>query len=633
MKGPGAAAGRNEPLAGLPLVVGFVVAAIVLTSVGRNDELGLRIGNFTLLFGALTAGVASGWRALRAARHEWPWRAFTLAGLCAALAYSLLVAGAAASAGWLLALSYASLALGMGARLHDHERVPPLESWLEGGLVVGVALAFALRFPTTLTAGSGPGAALLVVTISALVSSVALISASIFGLLRGVDGGSNANRALALSALGLGIATVPAALQGSPCCNGSALSALGTVAGWLLLAFAALQPDATLVLRRSWHNRQMMAPAAGLLLALMLLQAALHPPLPRLAPLAMGCLSLLLALRVAHLLHSTHYRSDAQHELAQSHALIEIGGALAGVTDLDATFETVTRLTCRSLNAQGAGILVLVDGGQAIELQSAAGLPPQNGVRRFSVDGSFAGRVLASGEPRNLISPKYESAVSTEELALTGHLPFAMAPLLCRGDALGVLCCVRTDVFTHAELELLGALADHAALAIQNAQLFEQVHALSLTDPLTGLSNRRQLDRDLGREFAAARRGRRLVAVMFDLNDFKDYNDRFGHLAGDQVLRAMGEALATETRAMNPAGRYGGDEFVALLSDTDALGAEIFVGLVRKRFAQALAHLGSHGLTVSAGIAELTSEMTNPAHLLAAADLALYADKGRRSRT
>src|SRR5690606_18263176 len=125
-----------------------------------------------------------------------------------------------------------------------------------------------------------------------------------------------------------------------------------------------------------------------------------------------------------------------------------------------------------------------------------------------------------------------------------GAFPTAVAPLHYRDQRLGTIFALRFDRdFDDADLELLSALADQASLAIRNAQLFEEVRALSLTDPLTGLANRRQLTRDLNREFAATRRGRRLIAVLFDMDNFKEYNDQYGHPAGDEVLRLFGEAL------------------------------------------------------------------------------------------
>jgi diguanylate cyclase (GGDEF)-like protein len=187
--------------------------------------------------------------------------------------------------------------------------------------------------------------------------------------------------------------------------------------------------------------------------------------------------------------------------------------------------------------------------------------------------------------------------------------------------------------FDTGDFELLGALADQAAVAIENARLFKQVDTLSKTDPLTGLSNRRQLELDLAREFAAARRGRSLFAAMFDVNDFKEYNDRYGHVAGDEVLRLFGEVIRTETRAMNPSpARYGGDEFVVLITDTDACGAQVFTERVRLHFSQAVARLRRRTLSVSAGFALCTPDMAGPDDLIDAADRALYASKANKPR-
>ena len=208
----------------------------------------------------------------------------------------------------------------------------------------------------------------------------------------------------------------------------------------------------------------------------------------------------------------------------------------------------------------------------------------------------------------------------------------AAAPLRYRNRVVGALAVMGRRPFDRRQLELLGALADQAALAIENARLFEQVTALSLMDPLTGLANRRQLDRDLAREFAAAVRGRKLVCVLFDIDRFKEYNDKHGHLAGDEALRLFARALTSETRAMNLAVRYGGDEFLVLLADASAGGAEIFVRRVRQRFPPPGSISALAELSVAAGFAEYRPEMSSQEELIAEADLALYQDKAVRKK-
>jgi diguanylate cyclase (GGDEF)-like protein len=220
--------------------------------------------------------------------------------------------------------------------------------------------------------------------------------------------------------------------------------------------------------------------------------------------------------------------------------------------------------------------------------------------------------------------------MSSVSLQYLGNSPVAAVPLRYRDETLGVLWCISDYPLDATELALLGALAEQAAVAIENARLFHEVHILSLTDPLTGMPNRRQLEKDLYREFAAARRGRRLVVVMFDLNGFKQYNDRYGHLAGDEAIRMFANALTAEMRTMNMAGRYGGDEFTAVLADADRVGAEVFIERVRHRFPGPNATLRENELGVAAGLAEYVPEMASPDELLAAADAALYREKQQR---
>ena len=150
---------------------------------------------------------------------------------------------------------------------------------------------------------------------------------------------------------------------------------------------------------------------------------------------------------------------------------------------------------------------------------------------------------------------------------------------------------------------------------------------------LTGLPNRRHLQLHLEREVAAARRGRQLVLVLFDLDDFKHYNDTLGHVVGDQILKAFGRVLGDENRAMNLVARYGGDEFVSVLSESDEEGARGYLERVEQRIRSDRV-LAPHGVTVSAGMAHFeTNQMVGVEELIQAADRHMYENKDRHRRT
>ena len=184
--------------------------------------------------------------------------------------------------------------------------------------------------------------------------------------------------------------------------------------------------------------------------------------------------------------------------------------------------------------------------------------------------------------------------------------------------------------FTDADMRMLSRLAGQASVALDNAKLHANIQALSLTDSLTGLPNRRHLQLHLEREIAAAERGRKLALILFDLDSFKQYNDTLGHVVGDRILKAFAEVLADENRAMNLVARYGGDEFVSVLSDGDARGAH---GYLERIHAGVKGHrmLASHGVTVSSGIAEFRAGQTvGVDELIQAADRTMYENKAAK---
>jgi diguanylate cyclase (GGDEF)-like protein len=155
-----------------------------------------------------------------------------------------------------------------------------------------------------------------------------------------------------------------------------------------------------------------------------------------------------------------------------------------------------------------------------------------------------------------------------------------VAPLRVGAETVGLVYLDRADV-SAADLELVEVFANQAAVAIQNARLYE----MAALDPLTGALARRFFEQALQREIRSAHRsGGRLALLMVDLDDMKRVNDVGGHLAGDQALALTGKLLRRATRATDFVGRYGGDEFAILLPGADAEGAEVVMARIREGF-------------------------------------------------
>jgi len=185
---------------------------------------------------------------------------------------------------------------------------------------------------------------------------------------------------------------------------------------------------------------------------------------------------------------------------------------------------------------------------------------------------------------------------------------------------------------------MLGLVVTYLLLTQGIAFLAELLHrersraeSTALTDPLTGLANRRHVTDHLDRAFASAVRGQELAVVLFDIDHFKSLNDRFGHAAGDVVLEAFAELLDTETRRMDLSARFGGEEFLTVLASASEEQAVAFAERVRRMVGEI--DFPSGRITVSAGVAVYQDGTGSPDLLVAEADRALYRAKaGGRNR-
>ena len=165
----------------------------------------------------------------------------------------------------------------------------------------------------------------------------------------------------------------------------------------------------------------------------------------------------------------------------------------------------------------------------------------------------------------------------------------------------------------------------------------EEVHRTRIEDGLTGLANRRQLEEFLDREMARClRHGRALSLVLFDLDHFKQVNDGFGHLTGDEVLRTVAAIAREQVRREDCLARFGGEEFAVVLTETELIAARLFAERLRGTIEVHEFRAGADRVpvTISCGIASITPETREPAALIAAADARLYEAKAAgRNRT
>jgi diguanylate cyclase (GGDEF)-like protein len=199
-------------------------------------------------------------------------------------------------------------------------------------------------------------------------------------------------------------------------------------------------------------------------------------------------------------------------------------------------------------------------------------------------------------------------------------------PLMVNDKAIGSLSLGnrRPNAYSQSQIQLLSQLASQIAMPIENARLYAEAEQLARIDQLTGLWNRRHLEERIQVEIGRhSRYGGAFSLVILDLDFFKAFNDSYGHLAGDKLLKQLGTIMKGAIRGTDEAFRYGGDEFAILLTKTNIKDAYEVAERVRSRVAEEI-KVGDTSVTASFGLASWPVDGVRINEVIAAADMALY---------
>lgn len=298
------------------------------------------------------------------------------------------------------------------------------------------------------------------------------------------------------------------------------------------------------------------------------------------------------------------------------------------------TYESILRQAAELVSAERSSLLLFDETANSMRITAARGIPTAIGeVATIAMGEGIAGAVLQAGQPM---------VANIDDLGRTS-LPerryktksFISYPISIGSRKFGVLNLTDKSgggSYDANDLSVIELVAPQIALAIERAawqQRANQFQVMSITDPLTGLHNRRYLEARLAEELSRSKRyDYPLSFMMIDIDDFKNYNDRNGHQAGDRALEITAQCLRSVLRKVDVASRYGGEEFSILLPQTTLHEAGVIADRIRRKISSTSFEHGKAqplgAVTVSIGLSAFSPALDSAEAIVRAADRALY---------
>jgi diguanylate cyclase (GGDEF)-like protein len=315
-------------------------------------------------------------------------------------------------------------------------------------------------------------------------------------------------------------------------------------------------------------------------------------------------------------------------------AFHELGKALTSSLHLDQVLQTIMEKIDELLRPDTWSLLLVDAANQELyfELAIGKGADLLKNVRVRMGQG-IAGWVAQRGEPLVVadVSQDKRFFAKVDEQTKVETRSIVAVPVRIRDHCLGVIeliNCVGPSGFAERDMALLEALADFAAIAIENARHVQRIHELTITDDCTSLYNARHLHSVLDTEiYRSQRYGYEFSLIFIDLDHFKHINDTYGHVVGSRLLAEIGQKLRGNCRLIDFAFRYGGDEFVILLPQTSKQNAAIAARRMHKLIRETPFLIGEEleiRITPSIGVACYPTDSRTKVQLLQLADEAMY---------